>query len=71
MLRATFVPMGFALMAEGDPATITSTLGTAFGTVKTDCLSAITTVLPYALAVLGAVAVIGIGIKIWKKVAGK
>lgn len=50
---------------------IVTGLTTAFGTVAGDCTSAITAVLPIALPVMGAFVVIGIGIKIFKKVTGR
>lgn len=52
-------------------ATIGSALGTAFTTAVSDIMSAIGTVLPIVLPVLGAIAVIGVGIKIFKKVTGR
>ena len=61
--------MFFALM-DGT-TTVTSALSTAFQSVATDCLSAIQAILPIALPVLGALVVVGIGIKIFKKVTGK
>lgn len=58
-----------AYLLEG--TTVSAALGTAFTTVASDCLSAITTILPIALPVLGALVVVGIGIKIFKKVTGR
>lgn len=46
-------------------------LTTAFTSVAADCISAITAVLPIALPVMGAMVVVGIGIKIFKRVTGK
>lgn len=60
-----------AYLLEGEGAAISTALGTAFTTVASDCLSAITTILPIALPVLGALVVVGIGIKIFKKVTGR
>lgn len=59
-----------AVLLEGS-TTVTSALSTAFQTVANDCLSAIEAILPIALPVLGALVVVGIGIKIFKKVTGK
>lgn len=50
---------------------VVTALGTAFSTVASNALSAITTILPIALPVLGAIVVVGIGIRIFKKVAGR
>lgn len=51
--------------------TITTALTTAFTDVAGDCMDAIAAVLPVALPVMGAIVVIGIGIKIFKKVTGR
>jgi len=59
-----------AVLLEGT-ATVTSALSTAFQTVANDCLSAIEAILPIALPVLGALVVVGIGIKIFKQVTGR
>lgn len=71
MLRAAFIPLGFVLTEGETTATVSSALGTAFTSVASDCMNAITTILPIALPVLGALVVVGIGIKIFKKVTGK
>jgi hypothetical protein len=52
-------------------SSVVATLGTSLQSVQTDCMSAISTALPYALAVMGVGVVIGIGIKIFKRVTGK
>lgn len=55
-------------MGEGSAMTsITSALGTALNTASTDALSAIGTVLPYALAIMAAVVVITVAIRIFKR----
>lgn len=46
-------------------------LTTAFSTVASDALSAIQSILPIALPVMGAIVVVGVGIRIFKKVAGR
>lgn len=53
------------------PATITSALGTAFTSVSSDVMSAITTILPIALGIVGAFIVVKLGIKFFKSVSGK
>lgn len=50
---------------------ITSAVTTALGTVQSDALSLISSVLPYALAIVGAVLVVTIGIKVFRRVAGR
>lgn len=48
---------------------VAGTLGTAFSGVTSDVMSTITTVLPFALAIVGAVLAIRIGIRFFKSVA--
>lgn len=50
---------------------ITTAVKTALATVQTDATALIGDVLPYALAVMGAVLVVSIGIKVFKKVTGR
>lgn len=50
---------------------IVTTLGTSFTTVAQDALDAISTILPIALPVLGAVIVVIVGIKIFRRVTGR
>lgn len=50
---------------------VTSALGTALQGVSNDAMSTIGTILPYALAIVGAVLVVTIGIKVFKKISGK
>ena len=55
------------------PATtgVTSAVTTALSTVSTDAMSMISSVLPYALAVAGAVIVIMLGVKVFKRITGR
>ena len=48
---------------------ITTALVTALGDVGTNALSAIASVLPAALAICGAVMVVTIGVRVFKKIA--
>lgn len=50
---------------------ITSAVKTALSTVQGDALGLIGDVLPYALAIAGAVLVVTIGIKVFKRISGK
>lgn len=50
-------------------ADITSALVTALGDVGTQALSAISSVLPAALTICGAVMVVTIGVRVFKKIA--
>lgn len=52
-------------------STITSAISTAFSGVQSDVTDLIGTVLPYALAIIGIVLAITIGIKVFKKLTGK
>lgn len=48
-----------------------SALTTAFTAVAADATSAISGVLPIALPIMGAIVVVGVGIRIFKKVTGR
>lgn len=50
---------------------ITTAVKTALNTMQSDAMGLIGDVLPYALAVMGAVLVVSIGIKVFKKVTGR
>lgn len=64
--------MGIALANEaGTIATVTGALTTGISTIASDAMSAIGSVVPAALPIMGAVVVVGIGIKVFKKVAGR
>ena len=52
---------------SGVPGALTA----AFTSIASDCMSAISAVLPIALPIMGAVVVVCIGIRIFKKVASK
>lgn len=43
----------------------------ALSTVQSEAMSLIASVLPYALAIMGAVVVVMIGIRVFKRVAGR
>ena len=45
-------------------------MNTAMGTVATDALGAVTGMIPVAAPILGAIIVVGIAIKSFKKVSG-
>lgn len=50
---------------------VTSALTTAMGTIATDAMGAITGILPVALPIVGAGIVVSVGLKVFKRVAGK
>ena len=56
---------------DGAASTVVSALTSALTTTASQCQDAIAAVLPVALPVMGAIVVVGIGIKIFKKVTGK
>lgn len=51
--------------------TIQSAMKTAFSTVQTDVTSMITASAPYALAIIGTVLAVTIGIKVFKKLTAQ
>ena len=62
------------MLLEGSATTVSdviTSLSTALGTVATNAMSAIASVIPVAAPVLGAILIIGIGIKAFKKLAGR
>mgnify|MGYP004528404009 CR=1 FL=1 len=64
--------MGIALANEASTiATVTGALTTGISTIASDAMGAIGSVVPAALPIMGAVVVVGIGIKVFKKVAGR
>ena len=64
--------MGIALANEASTiATVTGALTTGISTIASDAMGAIGSVVPAALPIMGAVGVVGIGIKVFKKVAGR
>ena len=50
---------------------ISGTLTTALSTIASQALSSIAAILPIVLPIMGAIAVVCIGIRIFKKVASK
>lgn len=50
---------------------VVTALSTAFSTVASDAMDAISAILPIALPVMGAIVVVTIGIKIFRKVTGR
>lgn len=64
--------MGIALANEAATiATVTGALTTGITTIASDAMNAVGSVVPVALPIMGAVVVVGIGIKVFKKVAGR
>lgn len=61
--------------AEGEGASgtaaIQSAVTTALATTQSDAMTLIASVLPYALAIVGAYIVVTIGIRVFKKVSGR
>ena len=65
--------MGVSVLAAeaGTVAGVTTALTSGITTIAGDAMSAIASVVPVALPIMGAVVVVGIGIKVFKKVTGK
>lgn len=61
--------------AEGESASgtaaIQSAVTTALSTTQSDAMTLIASVLPYALAIVGAIIVVTIGIRVFKKISGR
>lgn len=63
-----------AVFAEGTSGTIsdvTTGMTTGLTTIASDCMSALGQIVPVALPVMGAIVVISLGIKIFRKVTGR
>ena len=60
--------MGMLVLGAGGG--VTEALTTAMTSTASECTGAISAVLPVALPVMGALVVVGIGIKVFKKVTG-
>lgn len=58
--------MAMPAFASGSPD-IPGAVTTALGTVQSDALSLIAAVLPYALAIMGAILVVTIGVRAFKR----
>lgn len=55
---------------EGDASslsTVTTALTNGIKTIATDAMSAIGSIIPVALPIMGAIAIVGIGISVFKK----
>ena len=50
---------------------VTDAVKTGLASVQSDAMTLIASVLPYALGVMGAILVVSIGIKVFKKVTGR
>lgn len=61
--------------AEGEGASgtaaIQSAVTSALATTQSDAMTLIASVLPYALAIVGAIIVVTIGIRVFKKISGR
>ena len=55
----------------GTSAGVTEALTTGLSTVASDAMTAIGSILPVVLPVAGAIIVVGVGFKIFKKVVGR
>lgn len=73
VMALTVLCSAVAVHAEGESATagIQSAVTTALATTQSDAMTLISSVLPYALAIVGAVLVVTIGIRVFKKISGR
>ena len=63
--------VGGASAADETGSGVQSAVTGALATVQSDSLSMISAVLPYALSIVGAVLVVTIGIRVFKKISGR
>jgi len=70
MVFAMAIP-AFATGEGGAAGDINSAVSTGLQSVQSQAMSLIATILPYALAIMGAVLVVMIGIRVFKSVAKK
>lgn len=59
--------LAMAVPAFAQSADIPTAVTTALGTVQSDAISLIAAVLPYALAIMGAILVVTIGVRAFKR----
>ena len=62
--------MNMLVLGAATGGTVTDALTSAMTSTAAECTGAIGAVLPVALPVMGALVVVGIGIKVFKKVTG-
>lgn len=70
-IAAVLCVLALAGAAFADNSSVTTAVTTALSGVQTDVMSIIAAVLPYALAIVGAVLVVTIGVKVFKKISGR
>ena len=65
--------MGVSVLAAeaGTVSGVTTALTSGITTIAGDAMSAISSVVPVALPIMGAIVVVGVGIKVFKKVTGR
>lgn len=59
------------ILTGSGSTSVGDTLANSLGTVASDALTTIGAILPVALPVLGAIVVIGVGIRIFRKISGR
>lgn len=60
-----------ALAADGDSATIASTMSTALTTVQSDFMSTVNAIAPIALTIFGVFLVWKLGLRFFKSITGR
>lgn len=63
--------LGLLAADASTTSTVTSALKTGITTIATDASTAIGDVIPVALPIMGAMVIVSVGIKVFKKVTGK
>lgn len=70
MLEAMLITAGSSDVYTPDYSAITSSVTTAFANVTTNCMAIISAMIPYAVAIAGALIVIRVGIKAFRSIGG-
>ena len=70
LLALVFVFSMSALVFADDGTDVAAALGDSMGTLKDDALSAIATVAPYGIAIMGAFLVWRYGVRFFKSISG-
>lgn len=66
-----FVALAVPAFATSSESGVTSAMTTAFSTIASDAMSLIAAVIPVALPILGAVVLVTIGIRMFRKITGR
>ena len=70
-LVLVFATFSVPAFAESSSSSVSSALTTSFSSIASDAMSMIAAILPVALPIMGAVVLISVGIRIFRKVTGR